>query len=338
MDTRGSVSRIYMYKEDHHTLLRTKYESSGPCGFEDVLWFSHCKSMGTNDPRGGAILIPGAWLAGFIKRTTIHCYIQNMKALCLVVSEKKTRLYFPMTPPGTGPVWTPGARLAGFIKRTTIHCYTQNTKALPCDFGEKKIFFIFLSHCKSMGANDPRGGAMFDARGMVGRIYKEDHYTLLHTQYESSGPCGFGEDDFICFSHCKSMGANDPRGSAIFDPRGMIGSIYKEDHYTLLHTQYESSGPFVFGEDFLCFCHDAPVTGPVWTPAARLAGFIKKTTIHCYTKNMLALSLVVSEKKIFLCFSHCKSKGAIWETRVLIRLGPNLLQPFPLLNNTSYKI
>ena len=28
----------------------------------------------------------------------------------------------------------------------------------------------------------------------VGRIYKEDHYTLLLTKYESSGSCGFGED------------------------------------------------------------------------------------------------------------------------------------------------
>ena len=28
-------------------------------------------------------------------------------------------------------------------------------------------------------------------RDTVGRIYKEDHYTLLHTKYESSGPCGF---------------------------------------------------------------------------------------------------------------------------------------------------
>ena len=31
----------------------------------------------------------------------------------------------------------------------------------------------------------------------------------------------------LCFSHCKSMGANDPWGGAIFDPRGMIGRIYR---------------------------------------------------------------------------------------------------------------
>ena len=42
--------------------------------------------------------------------------------------------------------------------------------------------------------------------------------------------------------------------------------------------------------------YDAPRVGPVWTPGARLVGFIKRTTIHCYTQNMKALGLVVSEK------------------------------------------
>ena len=38
-----------------------------------------------------------------------------------------------------------------------------------------------------------------DPRGTVGRIYKEDHYTLLKTKYESFEPCGFGEEDFLKF-------------------------------------------------------------------------------------------------------------------------------------------
>ena len=71
-------------------------------------------------------------------------------------------------------------------------------KALGLVVSEKKIFLCF-SHCKSMGANDPRGGAIFGPRGTVDRIYKEDHYTLLHTKYESSGPCDFGEEDFFMF-------------------------------------------------------------------------------------------------------------------------------------------
>ena len=74
-----------------------------------------------------------------------------------------------------------------------------------------------------------------DPRGTVGMIYKEDHHTLLLTKYESSGPCVFEEEDFfLCFSHCKSMGANDHRGGAIFKS----------------------------------FSHDAPGAGPVWTPGA----------------------------------------------------------------------
>ena len=97
-----------------------------------------------------------------------------MKALALVVLEKIFYV-FPMTPPRAGPIWTPGARLAGFIKRTIIHCYTQNMKALGLVVSEKKIFFLCFSHCKSMGANDPRGGATFDPRGMIGWIYIEDH-------------------------------------------------------------------------------------------------------------------------------------------------------------------
>ena len=67
------------------------------------------------------------------------------------------------------------------------------------------------------------------------------------------------------------------------DPKDTVGRIYKEEHYTLLQTKYESSGPCGFGEEeFLMFSHDAPGAGPVWTPGARLAVFIKRTTIQCY--------------------------------------------------------
>ena len=89
------------------------------------------------------------------------------------------------------------------------------------------------------------------------------------------------------------------------DPRGTVGRIYKEDHYTLLQSKYESSWPCGFGEeDFFYVLHMTPPpgVGPVWTPGARLAGFIKRTTIHCYIQNMKALGLVVSEKKIVLKF------------------------------------
>ena len=194
IDPRATVSRIY--KEDHYTMLHTKYESYGPCGFEeDFLCFSH------DAPRASPVWTPGAWLAGFVTRTTIHCYTQNMKALGLVVSEKKIFLCFP--------------------------------------------------HCMSMGANDPTlGGAIFDSRGMFGRIYKKDYYILLNIKYKKLWALWFRRRRLfyvVVFFH-------DTRGWGHTDPRGTVCRIYKEDHYTLLHTKYESSGPCSFGEeDFFMF-------------------------------------------------------------------------------------
>ena len=52
---------------------------------------------------------------------------------------------------------------------------------------------------------------------MVGRIYsriyKEDHYALLHTKYESFGSCGFREDFFKVFPMM-------PPGRGQYGPQG----------------------------------------------------------------------------------------------------------------------
>ena len=48
----------------------------------------------------------------------------------------------------------------------------------------------------TMGDDDPQGVANLDPRGMIGRIYVEYHFTLLHTKYTSFRLCGFREEDF----------------------------------------------------------------------------------------------------------------------------------------------
>ena len=50
-----------------------------------------------------------------------------------------------------------------------------------------------------MGANDPWGVASLDPRGLIGRIFVVDHYTLLHTKCVSYRPHGFRENVFCCF-------------------------------------------------------------------------------------------------------------------------------------------
>ena len=46
----------------------------------------------------------------------------------------------------------------------------------------------------------------------------------------SCGPYGFREEDFLSYSHYKSMGSNDPRGMVSLGPRGLIGRTYVGDH------------------------------------------------------------------------------------------------------------
>ena len=96
---------------------------------------------------------------------------------------------------GAWPVWTPGAPLAAFIKESIIHWSTQHMKALGHMVLEKKIFYVFPMTPPGWGPMDPRG----KVGRIYSRIYKEDHYNMLHTKYESFGPCGFGEEDFLKF-------------------------------------------------------------------------------------------------------------------------------------------
>ena len=120
-----------------------------------------------------------------------------------------------------------------------------------------------------------------EPRGLIGRMYVGDHYTLLHAQYISCWSHGFREEDFYSCSHCKSTGANDPRSMASLDPSGLIGRFDVVDYYTLLHTKYISFGPHGFREEeFLSFVHYKFIGAndiwgvAIWDPRAWMAGFI----------------------------------------------------------------
>ena len=48
--------------------------------------------------------------------------------------------------------------------------------------------------------------------------------------------------------------------------------------------------------------NDAPGVWPIWAPGSRLAGIIKGLTKHCFTQNIKALGLIVSEIFFFYVF------------------------------------
>ena len=86
------------------------------------------------------------------------------------------------------------------------------------------------------------------------------------------------------------------------------------------YTQNMKALGFVVSEKtiFLCFPIVSlwelitPGAGSFLTPGPWLTGFIKRTIKHCYTQNMKALGLVVSEK-IFFYFPHdAPGAGPVW--------------------------
>ena len=128
---------------------------------------------------------------------------------------------------------------------------------------------------------------------MVGRIYKED--TLLHAKYKNSGPCGFGEEFVIFFSH-------DALGSwPVWTP-----GIYKDDLYTLLNTNVKASrGPLDFGKYiFFMFSHgksmaaNYPRNGAKFDPWG-MVGRINKGDYYTFLQKIICKLCA-----LWLCFFY----------------------------------
>ena len=116
------------------------------------------------------------------------------------------------------------------------------------------------------------------------------------------------------------MGADDPQGGTNFDPRGMIRRIYLKIHITLLQIKYRSFGSCAPREDFTCISHyqtmtddDAPGAGPVWTPGALLALFIK-ILLYIATHKIWKFWTLWFQKRRFL--NVCPIVG-LWELMTL---------------------
>ena len=139
-----------------------------------------------------------------------------------------------------------------------------------------------------------------DPRRTVGRIYKEEYYTLLHTKNMKA--LGHVVSEKKIFYVCKCMGAiahapSHPHllGGSIFDPRGMIRRIHVKLQITMLHTKYRSFGSWRFSH------YNMADDDAILIPGARLAGFIMRTTIHCYTQIWMFWALWFQRRFVICC-------------------------------------
>ena len=88
----------------------------------------------------------------------------------------------------------------------------------------------------------------------------ELHTKNIHTKNESSGPYGFGEEDFrkVKIVQKPRFGPHD----LIMQRIKILFTILVENLTKNIHTKHESSGPYGFGEeDFQNFNFQNPILG-----------------------------------------------------------------------------
>ena len=96
-----------------------------------------------------------------------------------------------------------------------------------------------------------------DPRGLIGRIYVGDHYTLQHTKYISCGPHDFREEDFLSFSYYKSMGAIIAiswHGNHLDLRTVTIFTNFQSSFNTRLHIKFEEIWPRGFRGEVVQRC------------------------------------------------------------------------------------
>ena len=104
-----------------------------------------------------------------------------------------------------------------------------------------------------MGVHSPWGVVSLDTRGLTGRIYVGDHLTLLHAKYICHGPHGFGED-FLSFSHYKSMRATYGHGSYLDLRTKAVCTYFQSPFNTRLHIKFEEIWPRGFRAEVVQRC------------------------------------------------------------------------------------
>ena len=127
------------------TLLHNKYTSFVSCGCreEDFFMYFHDIMVDNDMPGAWPVWTPGALLAGFMKRSTINCSTQNMKALGHVVSKKILFYVFPIVSlwelliPRCGSIFDPRGMIGRiYVKLQITMLHTKYRSFGTCSFRE----------------------------------------------------------------------------------------------------------------------------------------------------------------------------------------------------------
>ena len=150
---------------------------------------------------------------------------------------------------------------------------------------------------------------------MTSPLSVEVYRVMLHTKYQGSRPYGFRQEDFFHVSpHLSLCKACDPRGWAIFGPRGIVWTNLVVVYQMMLHSKYQGSRPCGFRqEEFFMFLpiliyvkHVTPGAGPFWPQGYHL-NKLGRGLLGDATYKLSKLYALWFQRRRFLKFSSWKS-------------------------------
>ena len=122
----------------------------------------------------------------------------------------------------------------------------------------------------------------------------------LYVLFDQDPPISYGDIDVWIVPYSKSMETINYWGMAKFSPRGVIGTNFKEDHWPLPHTKYQSCGVVVSEMKIFNFL-----------PLKRICCHGNQSSSSICTKTSIAAILAVWPKfcKLAFVLGHviCKS-------------------------------
>ena len=132
--------------------------------------------------------------------TLVHTKYQGSRPCGFRQEDFFTFSLFKTFYPQGGAIFDPrGIIWTYFVEVHKVMLNTKYQGSWPCGFRQKDFFTFSL--CKTFY---PRGGAIFDPRGIIWTHFVEVHYVMLHTKYQGSRPYGFRQV-FFTFSLYKPM-------------------------------------------------------------------------------------------------------------------------------------
>ena len=128
-----------------------------------------------------------------------------------------------------------------------LHTKFQASKPSGSEVDDVLIFFYVFLWLEPM---TPGQRPSWTLGPFIRKNLVEDYQAMLHTKFQTSGPCGSEEEGFwIDYNAFLWFKPRTPWHRAIWDPGILVWTNLVKDHQAMLHTKFQAPEPSSSGEE-----------------------------------------------------------------------------------------